>query len=126
MHGSLNAYTAIALVTLIGMIAKHGILITEFANQRRDAGMTLHEGLLAAAEARFRPILMTTGAAIAGAVPLLAAAGPGANSRAQIGMVIVCGMAIGTLISMILVPISYSLISSRHRHGLVQPNFVTG
>ena len=69
---------------------------------------------------------MTTGAAIAGAVPLLAAAGPGANSRAQIGMVIVCGMAIGTLISMILVPICYSLISSRHRHGLVQPTFVTG
>ena len=126
MHGSLNAYTAIALVTLIGMIAKHGILITEFANQRRDAGMTLHEGLLAAAEARFRPILMTTAAAIAGALPLLAATGPGANSRAQIGMVIVCGMAIGTLISMILVPIVYSLISARHRRGLVQPTFATG
>ena len=121
MQGTLNAYTAIALVTLVGMIAKHGILITEFANQRRDEGMTLHDGLLAAAEARFRPILMTTAAAIAGALPLLAAEGPGANSRAQIGMVIVCGMAVGTLISMFLVPIGYSLISARHRHGLVQP-----
>jgi multidrug efflux pump len=122
MQGTLNAYTAIALVTLIGMIAKHGILITEFANQRRDEGMSLHDGLLDAAESRFRPILMTTAAAIAGAVPLLAAEGPGANSRAQIGMVIVCGMAIGTLISMFLVPIGYSLISARRRRRLVEPS----
>jgi len=119
--GTLNAYTAIALVTLVGMIAKHGILITEFANQRRDDGLGPRDGLLDAAEARFRPILMTTAAAIAGAVPLLLATGPGAVSREQIGVVIVCGMALGTLVSMFLVPIAYSLISSRERHPLVEP-----
>jgi multidrug efflux pump len=119
--GTLNAYTAIALVTLVGMIAKHGILITEFANQRRDEGMGFHEGLLDAAEARFRPILMTTAAAIAGAVPLLLASGPGAVSRAQIGIVIICGMALGTLISMFLVPVAYSFISREERHKLVEP-----
>jgi len=123
--GTLNAYTAIALVTLVGMIAKHGILITEFANQRRDDGAAFHPGLLDAAEARFRPILMTTAAAIAGAVPLLFADGPGANSRAQIGVVIVCGMAVGTLISMFLVPVAYSLISGKQRHPLVQPSETT-
>jgi multidrug efflux pump len=120
-QGTLNAYTAIALVTLVGMIAKHGILITEFANQARDEGMALREALLDAAGARFRPILMTTAAAIAGALPLLAASGPGANSRAQIGIVIVTGMAVGTLVSMVLVPIGYSLISARQRAHLVEP-----
>jgi multidrug efflux pump len=119
--GTLNAYTAIALVTLVGMIAKHGILITEFANQRRDQGMGFHEGLLDATEARFRPILMTTAAAIAGAVPLLLASGPGSVSRTQIGIVIISGMALGTLVSMFLVPVAYSFISRPARHPLVEP-----
>ncbi|MEO1206641.1 MAG: efflux RND transporter permease subunit [Pseudomonadota bacterium] len=118
--GSLNAYTAIALVTLVGMIAKHGILITEFANQRRDAGADRIEGLLSAARDRLRPILMTTTAAIMGALPLLLAAGPGANSRQEIGIVIVCGMALGTLVSLFLVPCAYSFVAPKKRETLVE------
>ncbi len=93
--GTLNVYSQIGLVTLIGLITKHGILIVEFANKARSAGATRHDAALQAAELRLRPILMTTAAMVLGAVPLALAHGAGAESRQQIGWVIVGGMTPG-------------------------------
>jgi multidrug efflux pump len=121
MGGSLNLYSVIGIVTLVGLIAKHGILITEFANQLRDEGMPFEEALLEAATQRLRPILMTTIATILGAAPLVIASGAGAASRAQIGMVISAGLGFGTLVSLFMIPVAYSLLSGRVRAPLPQP-----
>jgi multidrug efflux pump len=109
--GSINVYSQIGLITLIGLITKHGILIVEFANQAREAGATVKDAVIDAARLRLRPILMTTGAMVLGAVPLATATGPGAESRIQIGMVIVGGMTLGTLLTLFVVPTVYSLIA---------------
>ena len=108
-NGTLNLYTNIALITLIGLIAKHGILITHFANQLNEQGKGATEALLEAAALRLRPILMTTATMVVGALPLLFAFGAGANSRHQIGLVIVFGMTFGTFFSLVVVPVAYSL-----------------
>jgi multidrug efflux pump len=118
MGGSLNIYSVIGLVTLIGLIAKHGILITEFANQLRDEGRGLEDAVVEAALLRLRPIVMTTVATVLGAVPLLMATGAGGASRAQIGMVIVAGMAFGTLVSLFVIPSVYSLLTRKRRQPL--------
>ncbi len=102
--GTLNVYSQIGLVTLVGLITKHGILIVEFTNQLREQGKPLQEALIEAAVLRLRPILMTTGAMVLGAVPLALARGAGAESRSQIGWVIVGGMLLGTLLSLFVVP----------------------
>ncbi|MEO8654768.1 MAG: efflux RND transporter permease subunit, partial [Ramlibacter sp.] len=94
--GSLNVYSQIGLITLVGLITKHGILIVEFTNQLRQQGLELVEALVKAASQRLRPILMTTGAMVLGAVPLAISTGAGAESRIQIGWVIVGGMSLGT------------------------------
>ena len=112
IHGSLNIYTGLGLVTLIGLIAKHGILITNFANQRRQAGDDLTTAILSAASIRLRPILMTTATMVLGALPLILAAGPGSNSRGQLGWVIIAGLLIGTFFSLFVVPVAYSLLNS--------------
>jgi multidrug efflux pump len=109
--GTLNIYTKIGLTTLIGLIAKHGILIVEFANQMQDKGMSKHEAAIEAASMRLRPILMTTGAMVLGALPLALATGAGAAARNAIGWVIVGGMTIGTLFSLFVVPTFYSLFA---------------
>ncbi len=109
--GSLNLYSNIALVTLIGLIAKHGILITEFANQQRLMGKSPEEAVIEAAKLRLRPILMTTAAMMLGAMPLAFATGPGAETRHPIGWVIVGGLLFGTFFSLIIVPITYVLLS---------------
>ncbi len=109
--GSLNIYSDIALVTLIGLIAKHGILITEFANQLRAAGKSLQVAIIEAAKLRLRPILMTTAAMILGALPLALASGSGAETRHQIGWVIVGGLLAGTFFSLIMVPIAYTYLA---------------
>ncbi len=106
--GSINIYSNIGMVTLIGLIAKHGILITEFANQLRRQGYELRDAVIEAAALRLRPILMTTAAMVLGALPLALASGAGAASRQQIGWVIVGGMLIGTLFSLVVVPVAYS------------------
>jgi multidrug efflux pump len=106
-NGSLNIFSQIGLVTLVGLIAKHGILITEFANQLQAKGMAVREAVVEAAARRLRPILMTTGAMVLGALPLALATGPGAASRQQIGWVIVGGMLIGTFFSLFVVPSAY-------------------
>ena len=111
--GSLNVYSQIGLITLVGLITKHGILIVEFTNQLRGQGMELVDALVKASSQRLRPILMTTGAMVLGAVPLAFADGAGAESRAQIGWVIVGGMSLGTLLTVFVVPTMYSLFARK-------------
>ena len=113
--GTLNVYSQIGLVTLVGLITKHGILIVEFANQLREQGRALGEAVVEAAVLRLRPILMTTGAMVLGAVPLALATGAGAESRQQIGWVIVGGMLLGTLLTLFVVPTVYTLLARRQR-----------
>jgi multidrug efflux pump len=111
--GTLNVYSQIGLVTLIGLITKHGILIVEFANQRRATGLSLQEAVIGAAILRLRPILMTTGAMVLGTIPLAMAAGAGAESRQAIGWVIVGGLTFGSFFTLFVVPVAYTLIAAR-------------
>ena len=111
--GSLNVYSQIGLITLVGLITKHGILIVEFTNQLRESGMEMTQALVKAASQRLRPILMTTGAMVLGAVPLAFAQGAGAESRTQIGWVIVGGMSLGTLLTIFVVPTMYTLFARK-------------
>jgi multidrug efflux pump len=113
--GTLNIYSKIGLVTLIGLITKHGILIVEFANQLQAKEEAIGEAVVEAAVLRLRPILMTTGAMVLGAVPLAVAQGAGAESRQPIGWVIVGGLLLGTALTLFVVPTVYSLIARRHR-----------
>ncbi|GAA4328998.1 efflux RND transporter permease subunit [Pigmentiphaga soli] len=116
--GTLSIYSQIGLITLVGLITKHGILICEFANQLRDAGKPLLEAVIEASVMRLRPILMTTGAMVLGAVPLALAQGAGAESRVQIGWVIVGGMTVGTFLTLFVVPCVYSLIAGVRKRPL--------
>jgi len=111
--GTLNVYSQIGLVTLVGLITKHGILIVEFANQLQEKGMELKAAVVESATLRLRPILMTTGAMVLGAVPLALATGAGAESRQQIGWVIVGGLLLGTFFTLFVVPTVYSLLAAR-------------
>jgi multidrug efflux pump len=111
--GSLNVYSQIGLITLVGLITKHGILIVEFTNQLRGEGVEMIDALVKASSQRLRPILMTTGAMVLGAVPLALADGAGAESRQQIGWVIVGGMSLGTLLTIFVVPTMYTLFARK-------------
>ncbi|GGC57628.1 acriflavin resistance protein [Siccirubricoccus deserti] len=113
--GSLNLYSAIGLITLIGLVTKHGILITDFANELRSEKpmLTKHEAVVDAAVIRLRPVLMTTAAMVLGALPLLLSSGPGSVSRRDIGCVIIGGLLFGTLLSLLVIPVVYSLLSRR-------------
>ncbi|HXE40039.1 MAG TPA: efflux RND transporter permease subunit, partial [Azonexus sp.] len=111
--GTLNVYSQIGLVTLVGLITKHGILIVEFANQLQEKGHELKAAVIESAALRLRPILMTTGAMVLGAVPLALASGAGAESRQQIGWVIVGGLLLGTFFTLFVVPTVYSLLAAR-------------
>ena len=111
--GSLNVYSQIGLITLVGLITKHGILIVEFTNQLRGQGMEMVDALVKASAQRLRPILMTTGAMVLGAIPLAFAHGAGAESRIQIGWVIVGGMSLGTLLTVFVVPTMYTLFARK-------------
>ena len=115
--GTLNVYSQIGLITLVGLITKHGILIVEFSNQLRQQGRELHAAVIEAASLRLRPILMTTGAMVLGALPLALATGAGAESRQQIGWVIVGGMSLGTLLTIFVVPTVYTLLARRRVPG---------
>jgi multidrug efflux pump len=112
--GTLNVFSQIGLVTLVGLITKHGILIVEFANQLQEKGRDRLSAAVEAAGLRLRPILMTTGAMVLGALPLAIASGAGAESRQQIGWVIVGGMSFGTLLTLLVVPTVYSLLGQVH------------
>ncbi len=109
--GTLNIYSQVGLVTLIGLITKHGILIVEFSNQMRAAGKSMHEAVTEAATLRLRPILMTTGAMVLGAIPLALATGAGAESRQDIGWVIVGGLLVGTFFTLFVIPVVYSYLA---------------
>ncbi len=111
---SLNIYTEVGLVTLIGLISKHGILIVEFANNLQKQGRGKREAIEMAAEIRLRPILMTTGAMVLGVVPLILASGAGAVSRFNLGLVIASGLAIGTLFTLFVVPAMYMVLAAQH------------
>jgi multidrug efflux pump len=111
--GTLNIYSQVGLVTLIGLITKHGILIVEFANQLRAQGHPIGEAVISSATLRLRPILMTTGAMVLGAVPLALATGAGAESRQDIGWVIVGGLLVGTLFTLFVIPVVYTYLASR-------------
>jgi multidrug efflux pump len=115
--GTLNVYSQIGLVTLVGLITKHGILIVEFSNQMQEKGLAIRDAVVEAAVLRLRPILMTTGAMVLGALPLALAHGAGAESRQPIGWVIVGGILVGTVLTLFVVPTVYSLIARRHRPG---------
>ncbi len=117
--GSLNVYSQIGLITLVGLVTKHGILIVEFTNQLRQQGMEMLDALVMACAQRLRPILMTTGAMVLGAVPLALATGAGAESRRQIGWVIVGGMSIGTVLTIFVVPTMYALLARKRVPGAI-------
>lgn len=109
---TLNIYTQIGLITLIGLISKHGILMVEFANQLQAQGHSRIEAIVEAATLRLRPILMTTGAMLLGALPLMLATGAGAVARGQLGWTIFGGMAFGTLLTLFVVPTVYLFLAS--------------
>ncbi|MBI1182084.1 MAG: MMPL family transporter [Alphaproteobacteria bacterium] len=111
--GTLNVYSQIGLIALIGLITKHGILIVEFANRQREQGLDKVAAVIEAAVLRLRPILMTTGAMVLGAIPLALATGAGAESRHEIGWVLVGGLTFGTLFTLFIVPAFYILLSRR-------------
>jgi multidrug efflux pump len=117
--GTLNVFSQIGLITLVGLITKHGILIVEFSNQLRQQGRDTTAAVIEAASLRLRPILMTTGAMVLGAVPLALATGAGAESRQQIGWVIVGGMSVGTLLTIFVVPTVYTLFARRSAPGAI-------
>jgi len=120
---TLNVYSQIGLITLVGLITKHGILIVEFANQLRMTGMSAIDAVHKSATLRLRPILMTTGAMVLGAIPLALATGAGSESRQQIGWVIVGGMSLGTLLTIFVVPTMYSLFARKGTPGPIQTVF---
>ena len=118
---SLNMYSQIGMIMLIGMVTKNGILIVEFANQLRDQGQAFEEATINAASRRLRPIMMTAFTTLAGAVPLIMSTGAGFESRVAVGSVIFFGMAFSTLVSLFVIPMMYRLLSARTK----SPQFVS-
>ncbi|MER8629417.1 efflux RND transporter permease subunit [Mesorhizobium opportunistum] len=112
--GTLNIYTQVGLITLIGLITKHGILLVEFANQQRELhGMRRRDAIIASAKVRLRPILMTTAAMALGVVPLITSSGAGAAARYSMGLVIFTGILVGTMFTLFVVPMFYTFIASK-------------
>ncbi|MEW8422657.1 MAG: efflux RND transporter permease subunit, partial [Candidatus Thiodiazotropha sp.] len=111
---TLNIYAQVGLVTLVGLIAKNGILIVEFANKLQEQGMSKIDAAREAAMTRLRPVLMTTVATVAGHFPLILVTGAGAAARNSIGLVLVGGMAIGTLFTLFVLPSIYVLLAKEH------------
>ncbi|MET3581277.1 multidrug efflux pump [Mesorhizobium robiniae] len=112
--GTLNIYTQVGLITLIGLITKHGILLVEFANQQRELhGMRRRDAIVASARVRLRPILMTTAAMALGVVPLIISSGAGAAARYSMGLVIFTGILVGTMFTLFVVPMFYTFIASK-------------
>jgi multidrug efflux pump len=113
---TLNIYSQIGLITLVGLISKHGILIAEVAKTAQlEQGLDRQAAVLLAAKLRLRPIIMTTAAMVAGSVPLLYSTGAGANARFNLGLVMVAGLSLGTLFTLFILPVIYTLLASQHR-----------
>jgi multidrug efflux pump len=111
---TINIYSQVGLITLVGLIAKNGILIVEFANTLQARGLSKVAALREASLTRLRPVLMTSAATILGHFPLVLVTGPGAEARNSIGTVLVAGMAVGTLFTLFVVPVFYSIVAARH------------
>jgi multidrug efflux pump len=111
---TLNIYSQVGLITLVGLIAKNGILIVEFANHLQETGLSKAQAIIGAASTRLRPILMTTAATVFGHFPLVLAKGPGAGARNSIGIMLVSGMIIGTIFTLFVVPSIYMLVAKTH------------
>jgi multidrug efflux pump len=109
--GTLNLFSQIGIVMLVGLAAKNGILIVEFANQLRDEGRSVHAAIVESSRVRLRPILMTSIATAVGAIPLVVAGGPGSASRSTIGVVVIFGVSVSTLLSLFVVPAFYRLLA---------------
>ena len=112
---TINVYSQVGLITLVGLVAKNGILIVEFANTLQERGKSRLDALREASATRLRPVLMTSAATVFGHFPLVLVTGPGAGARNSIGIVLVAGMALGTVFTLIIVPVFYSFIASEHR-----------
>lgn len=112
---TMNIYSQVGLVTLVGLIAKHGILLTEFANQLQRQGLSKQAAIRESARLRLRPILMTTAATVFGHIMLIFVSGAGAAARNSIGLVLVCGMTIGTIFTLLILPSIYMLIAKEHK-----------
>ncbi len=110
---TLNIYSQVGLITLVGLISKNGILIVEFANQLQEKGMDKLHAVIEAAGTRLRPILMTTAATVVGHTPLVIATGPGAGARNSIGIMLVSGMIVGTAFTLLVVPSIYMLVARK-------------
>ena len=117
---TINIYSQVGLITLVGLIAKNGILIVEFANKLQASGLSRISAVREAALTRLRPVLMTSAATVFGHLPLVLATGPGAAARNSIGMVLVTGMTVGTLFTLFVVPVFYSLIAAQHQLALTR------
>jgi multidrug efflux pump len=115
---TINIYSQVGLITLVGLIAKNGILIVEFANKLQARGFSKMAALREASSTRLRPVLMTSAATVFGHLPLVLASGPGSAARNSIGMVLVTGMTVGTLFTLFVVPVFYSLIAAQHQPSL--------
>ena len=111
---TLNIYSQVGLITLVGLVSKNGILIVQFANHLQETGMDKLAAVIEAAATRLRPILMTTAATVAGHFPLVIATGPGAGARNSIGIMLVSGMIIGTAFTLFVVPSIYVLVARKH------------
>jgi len=113
---TINIYTQVGLITLVGLITKHGILMVQFANELREtSGVDRRTAIIQAAQIRLRPILMTTAAMVLGVLPLILSTGAGAKARFSMGLVIAAGMAVGTIFTLFVVPMFYTLVSARNR-----------
>jgi multidrug efflux pump len=121
---TINIYSQVGLITLVGLIAKNGILIVEFANTLQERGVAKMEALREASLTRLRPVLMTSAATVFGHMPLVFVSGPGSEARNSIGIVLVSGMIVGTVFTMFVVPVFYSLIAAEH-HAVAAATVVT-
>jgi multidrug efflux pump len=118
---TLNVYSQVGLVTLVGLVAKNGVLIVEFANRLQETGFSKLDAVRSAAATRLRPVLMTSVATVCGHFPLVLVSGPGAEARNSIGLVLVTGMAVGTAFTLFFVPAIYLLIARDRRAGRADP-----
>jgi multidrug efflux pump len=109
---TVNLYSQIGLITLVGLVAKNGILIVEFANQLQQQGLNKLEAITHGASVRLRPVLMTTGATVVGHFPLVLVTGAGAEARNSIGIILVAGMLIGTLFTLFILPSVYLVLAT--------------
>ena len=115
---TINIYSQVGLITLVGLVAKNGILIVEFANSLQEKGLSKSQAIIEASQTRLRPVLMTSAATVFGHFPLVLVTGPGAEARNSIGIVLVAGMAIGTMFTLFVVPALYQLLAANHQGDL--------